>query len=204
MLMNLQTFLHSDYNWWWILPVLVFLARVVDVSLGTLRVLFLSRGLKILAPFVGFFEVLIWITAIAQVVHNIDNALCYFAYAAGYGLGTFVGLQIEERLALGTLIVRIITQGNGEHLVQALRSKDLRVTCIDAQGAAGPVKVVFTVIRRSRLSEVLYIVRVFNPNAFYTVEDVRNVSKPANGPMGNWAGTATRERSETPDVTGKE
>lgn len=174
--MNLEFLLHSESNWWWVLPVLVFAARVVDVSLGTLRMVFVSRGMKYLAPLVGFFEVLVWITAVAQVVRNLDNSICFLAYAAGYGLGTFVGLTIEQKLAMGMLIVRVITQQEGDALVRELRRRDYRVTCIDAHGATGEVNVIFTVIRRSDLPDALKAVRSFNPQAFYTVEDVRTVS----------------------------
>ncbi|MCE5279882.1 MAG: DUF2179 domain-containing protein [Planctomycetaceae bacterium] len=174
--MNLYEFFQGDSNWWWVLPVLIFAARVVDVSLGTLRVLFLSRGMKLLAPVVGFFEVLIWITAIAQVVRNLDNVICFFAYAGGYGLGTFVGLMIEEKLAMGTIILRVIPQVRGEELVEELRRRNHRVTCIDAQGALGKVNVIFSVIRRGDLPEVLDVVKSFNPQAFYTVEDVRRAN----------------------------
>jgi uncharacterized protein YebE (UPF0316 family) len=177
--MNLHVLLGSNGGWWWILPVLVCLARVLDVSLGTLRVVFVSRGLKMVAPVVGFFEVLIWIAAIAQVVHNLDNVICYVAYATGFGIGTYVGLLIEERLALGTLILRIITQKEGDDLVTELRRRNLGVTCIDAQGASGGVKIIFVVVRRGDLPQALDTLRTLNPRAFYTVEDVRAISKAA-------------------------
>jgi uncharacterized protein YebE (UPF0316 family) len=177
--MNLHVLLGANGGWWWILPVLVCLARVVDVSLGTLRVVFVSRGLTMVAPVVGFFEVLIWIAAIAQVVHNLDNVICYVAYATGFGIGTYVGLLIEERLALGTLILRIITQKEGEDLVAELRRRNLGVTCMDAQGASGRVKIIFVVVRRGDLPQTLDALRTLNPRASYTVEDVRAVSKAA-------------------------
>lgn len=177
--MDIQFLLHAESDWWWILPVLVFAARVMDVSLGTLRVLFVSRGLKVLAPLVGFFEVLIWITAVAQVVRNLDNPICFFAYAAGYGLGTYVGLAVEQRLSLGTIIVRAITQKEGDSLVAELRRQNFGVTSIDAQGAKGQVKIIFAVIRRTDLEDFLKTVKTFNPNTFYTIEDVRTISRRA-------------------------
>jgi uncharacterized protein YebE (UPF0316 family) len=177
--MDIHALIGHDAQWWWILPLLVFVARVMDVSLGTLRIMFVSRGLKILAPIVGFCEVFIWIVAVAQVVRNADNIICYLAYATGFGLGTYVGLMIEGRLALGTLILRIITQQGGAALVTELRRRNLGVTCIDAEGSEGAVKIIFAVIRRTDLRHVLEAVQRFNPKAFYTIEDVRAVNRVA-------------------------
>jgi uncharacterized protein YebE (UPF0316 family) len=177
--MDLQALFAAHSDWWWLLPVLVFVARVLDVSLGTLRVLFVSRGVKALAPIVGFFEVLIWIAAIAQVVRNLDNGLAYLAYAAGYGVGTFVGLCLEERLAFGSVVVRVITQRDSTALVADLRRRNYGVTCVDATGVTGQVKIIFTVVRRRHLHDVLAAVLHFNPHAFYTIEDVRAISRAA-------------------------
>jgi len=177
--MDLHAYVPDESHWWWILTLLVFAARVVDVSLGTLRMLFVSRGLKVLAPVVGFFEVLIWITVVSQVVRSLDNWLWFIAYAEGFGLGTYVGLAIEQRLLLGTIIVRVITQQEGNDLASELRGHRYGVTCIDAQGLAGPVKIIFSVIARRDLPRFLKIVKTFNPQAFYTVEDVRAVSRKA-------------------------
>lgn len=162
---------------WWVLPLLIFFARICDVTLGTLRVMFVSRGLKWLAPVVGFFEVLIWITAIAQIMRNLDNWVSYVAYAAGYGLGTFVGMHIEGRLALGSVLVRVIPQRDAQALIERLREENFGVTTVDGTGAKGPVTVLFTLVRRSDLPQVLKLVRTFNPRAFFTIEDVRGLSE---------------------------
>jgi uncharacterized protein YebE (UPF0316 family) len=190
--MNLQFLLQGSGHGWWVLPAFVFFARVADVSLGTLRLVFVSRGWKRLAPVVGFFEVFIWICAIAQVVRNLDNMACYFAYAAGYACGTFVGLAIEQRLALGTVILRIITQQEGDALAAELRRNNFGVTCLDAEGALGRVKIIFSIIRRGSLTRALATVKSHNPNAFYTVEDVRAISrKPFPLPdQSGWAAVA--------------
>ncbi|GAE87820.1 hypothetical protein JCM21531_1220 [Acetivibrio straminisolvens JCM 21531] len=81
---------------------LIFFSRIIDVTIGTIRIIFVSRGKKYLAPVLGFFEVLVWIVAISQVMQNLNNFACYFAYAAGFATGTFVGIIIEEKLAIGT------------------------------------------------------------------------------------------------------
>jgi uncharacterized protein YebE (UPF0316 family) len=92
-------FVNSGVYTWIVLPVLIFVARITDVSLGTVRVIFVSRGLKYLAPLVGFFEVLIWLLAIGQIMKNLSNPVCYIAYAAGFGMGNYVGIRIAEKLA---------------------------------------------------------------------------------------------------------
>ena len=163
---------------WWLLPILIFLARIFDVTLGTLRVVFISRGMRYLAPLAGFFEVLIWITAITQIMRNLDNWVCYFTYAGGYATGTYFGLWLEERLAMGTVVVRVIPQRrDATQLIKRMRAENYGVTSCNAEGAKGPVKIVFSIIKRSSLSKVLRMVQECNPNAFYTVEDVRSIHK---------------------------
>lgn len=158
---------------WVVLPLLIFVARVVDVSLQTIRIIFVSRGNRLLAPLLGFFEVLIWLIAIGQIMRNLDNVLCYVAYGGGFAAGTYIGLLIEEKLAIGTYLVRVITQRDAASLVGALRAADFGVTNIPAEGMSGRVSVVYTVVRRNCLAEVLELIQRFNPRAFYTIETVR-------------------------------
>lgn len=157
----------------WLVPLLIVLARVVDVSLGTLRMVFIARGYTRWAPVAGFFEVLVWITAIAQIMRNLDSPVTYVAYAAGYALGTFVGLRLEHRIALGHVVIRVIPQADTSALVAQLREEKYGVTVVDAEGARGPVKVIFTLIPRSAQDRVLRLIREDNPKAFFTIEDVR-------------------------------
>jgi uncharacterized protein YebE (UPF0316 family) len=159
-----------------IMPLLVFCARIVDVSAATLRVIFLMQGNKKLAPILGFFESLIWLTAISQILQNIDNIFSYIAFPSGYATGTYVGLIIEERLALGNVLVRVITRMEASDLVNFLKVNDFNFTNIPAEGRFGKVNILFFAIRRERLSMVLNAVRNFNPKAFYTIESVKRVS----------------------------
>jgi uncharacterized protein YebE (UPF0316 family) len=160
-----------------ILPLLIFLARIVDVSMGTIRILFISRGTKFLAPLIGFFEVLIWLLAIGQIMQNLTNVLCYIAYAGGFATGTYVGIFIEEKLAMGLLLVRVVTTKDASELIEYLKSADFGVTHVAARGVAGQVRIVLTIIRRKNLNKVVEIIRRFNPNAFYSTENIRYVSK---------------------------
>lgn len=158
-----------------VIPLLVFMARVIDVAIGTIRVIFLTRGRKYLAGIMGFFEALIWIVAVSQVMHNLTNWLTYLAFSLGFACGNLVGIMIEERIALGNLIIRIITRREAHQLVQAMRSEGYAVTAVDAEGGAGPVKVIFNVLSRKKLPQVIELIKQHNPNAFYTIEDLRLV-----------------------------
>ena len=95
-----------------ILPVMIFFARICDVTMGTIRVIFISKGIRYLAPVIGFFEVIIWLLAIGQVMNNLTNVVSYIAYGAGFASGTYIGMYIEEKISLGLTSVRIITKGD--------------------------------------------------------------------------------------------
>lgn len=168
-------FMDSELFKWIVLPLLIVLARVVDVSIGTIRIVFVSRGHKIIAPILGFFEVLIWLLAIGQIMRNLSNFMCYIAYGLGFALGTFIGLLIEEKLALGVLLVRIITQKDAGDLIGALRRANYGVTTVSASGMSGKVDIIFTVIKRSAVDKVLEIIHRFNPRAFYSIENIKSV-----------------------------
>ena len=175
--MSLESFLSSEIFKWVIMPLLIFVARVLDVSLGTVRIIFVSRGLKYLAPLVGFFEVIIWLIAIRVIIQNLNNVACYIAYGAGFAMGTFIGLQIEKKIAIGNSLIRVITQKDATELIEHLREKDYGTTSIDAQGVKGKVHVIYIIIRRHDIENVAGIIREFNPQAFYTIEDIRLVSR---------------------------
>src|SRR4030065_1956471 len=117
------SFFDSNFFSYGILPLLIFLARICDVSIGTLRIIFVSKGKKNIAPFLGFFEVLIWIVAISKIMQNLDNYINYIAYAAGFATGNFVGMIIEEKLAMGIQMIRIFAYERGSELVQTLNSQ---------------------------------------------------------------------------------
>ncbi|HHV28956.1 MAG TPA: DUF2179 domain-containing protein [Clostridium sp.] len=162
---------------WFVLPLLIFCSRIIDVTIGTIRIIFVSRGKKHLAPILGFFEVLVWIVAISQVMQNLSNFVCYFAYAAGFATGTYVGIIIEEKLAIGTLVVRTIVDKNEFELKEQLANSGFGVTVVDAEGKNGDVKIIYTVIKRKELQEVIRIIEGCNSKAFYSIEDARKVSQ---------------------------
>ena len=164
--------LNSEFFAWVVLPLLIFIARVADVSLGTVRVIFITRGLKYLAPIVGFFEILIWLMAIGQIMRNLSNPLCYIAYAAGFATGNYIGIWIAEKLSLGVVLIRVITSKDASELLEYLKSAKYGVTSVDAQGSAGKVQVVFTIVPRREVGSIVNLIKQFNPKAFYTIEEV--------------------------------
>jgi uncharacterized protein YebE (UPF0316 family) len=169
--------LNSGFYTWLILPLLIFLARVTDVSIGTIRLIFISRGLKYLAPVVGFFEVLIWLIAIGQIMKNLSNPVCYIAYAGGFSMGNFVGMCIAEKLSLGVVLIRVVTKKDATKLVEYLKSADYGVTCVDGHGTDAQVKVVFTIVPKREVKRVVNLIKKFNPQAFYSIEEVGFVEK---------------------------
>ena len=170
--------MNSIYFDYIILPLLIFMARIVDVSLDTIRVIMISKGYRKFAPYIGFFQVLIWIITITRIMENLDNWFTYLGYAAGFGLGTYVGMRIEEKMALGHELLRIITRTAADELIQALHERGYTVTTVIGEGRDGKVGILFLILRRKVIKEVVELVKQYNPNAFYTIEDMRFVRDP--------------------------
>ncbi|RJP50962.1 MAG: DUF2179 domain-containing protein [Anaerolineaceae bacterium] len=164
-----------DWQAWVILPLLVFTARLIDVALGTVRIIFTSRGKKHLAPLLGFVEVFIWVSIIAQITRGTNNVIAYLAYAAGFAAGNYLGMYIEDKLAIGTLVVRaIVPEEISGALAKALKEKGLGVTSVSGMGSHGPVKLIYTVVMRKELTMAANAIRSVHPNAFFTVEELRS------------------------------
>jgi uncharacterized protein YebE (UPF0316 family) len=162
---------------YFILPILIFLARIFDVSIATLRIIFVMNGKKFLAPLLGFFESLVWLIAIGQIIQNIDNWVSYLAFASGFATGTFVGILIEEKLALGNLVVRVITRKEAIELIDFLKNNNYQYSIVEAEGKYGKVNILFSVIKRSQVKRLLNAIKMYNPQAFYTIESVKSVSE---------------------------
>jgi uncharacterized protein YebE (UPF0316 family) len=169
-----------------IIPIFIFLARICDVTIGTMRIIFVARGMKMVAPILGFVEVFIWIIAVGQIFQNLTNPLNYFAYAAGFATGNYIGMLVEERLAMGLAIIRIITQRDSTNLIDYLRAAGYGVTVLDAHGKQGPGKVIFSVVKRKNIRDVENAIHEFNPKAFYSIEDIRRAAE------GTFPGTLPR------------
>lgn len=166
-----------DYQSFIILPLLIFVARITDVSMGTIRIILVAKGYRTVAPILGFFEVLVWILAISKIIENLDNWICYIAYAAGFATGNYIGMKIEEKLALGHELIRVITKRDARDLVDSLQQQGYGVTLINAEGAKGEVGVVYVIVTRKKIQKAIHIINENNPNALYTIENIRYVNK---------------------------
>lgn len=157
----------------WLLPIVIFFGRICDVSLGTLRIIFVSKGEKNIAPLIGFIEVFIWVIIIAQVLSRANDLLSYLAYAGGYAAGTYVGLHIEAKIGFGFIKYRVFTLNNGLELIEALSARGYGSTLTHGEGSTAEIDIVEAVISRKDAKAVDKVVKDFDPKAFCILEDVR-------------------------------
>lgn len=164
-------------------PAFIFIARILDVSIGTVRISFVARGFKLEAAFLGFIEILIWIIVIAQIIQNLDNWMNYIAYAGGFASGVYIGMFIEERMKKGVQLFRIIPLKGSEVLFEKLKESGFRVVAVDGVGRPGPVKIIFTIAKRSRWQELAGLIALYAPDSFYSAEDIRFTSELEENPI---------------------
>jgi len=155
----------------WSVAVVVFCLRIVDVSLGTVRTLFVVQGRLAVSVMIGFVEVLIWVTAVSQVIVRIhESPLLVVAFAAGFAAGNAVGILLERRLALGTCVLRMIIKQEGDAVAAALRRAGHVVTTFDGEGRDGVRKLVYTTCPRRELRQVIDVAKQIDPGLFYVVD----------------------------------
>lgn len=186
----METSLLNGDTWWFtwlVLPFLIFLARVADQSMGTLRVVFVAKGYKFLAPAVGFIESIIWLLAVSQILQHTNNLVCIVAYGLGFSLGGYIGILLEEKLSLGRVIVRVVATKQTDELIDAMRDRQFGLTIVDGHGSSSQVKLIFSVIERKHINDLIALIKKWNPAAFYSIEDVKvareGVFKPGTGPL---------------------
>lgn len=170
-------FYQGDLFSYVILPLLIFIARIMDVTIGTVRIVMVAKGEKKIAPILGFFEVLIWLIAISQIIAHLDNWVCYVAYGAGFATGNYVGMIIEEKLAVGIVQLQIITRTDAHTLIDQLKTEGYGITHHEAHGAVEEVSIIYSIIKRTDMGKVDEIIRKNSPNAFYSIADVKFVNK---------------------------
>ncbi len=158
---------------------LIFGMRLLDVSAGTLRIVMLVRGKRRWAGLLGFLESIIWVLAARQVLGDLDEPLKIIAYSGGFAAGTMLGSTIERWLAMGSVLIRVITPVESQPVYPALRALGLGVTVVNGEGKDGEVRILFTVIPRRRVGEVLDLIAATNHEAFVTVEEARLPNLPA-------------------------
>jgi len=165
----------SDPNFFYyvILPILIFFARIADVSLDTVRIILMSKGYKLLPPVLGFFEVIIWLLAVSRILSGPMNWVGYLAYGAGFGTGTYVGMVIDEKLSLGKVSLNIVIRRNAKKVIQEIRKTGHLMTVTDAHGEGCEVKFLYMVLNRQDVNQIISIVKKYNPTAFYSIQEVR-------------------------------
>jgi len=156
-----------------VMPLVIFGLRVIDMSLDTLRVLFVIRGRKGLAWVLGFFQSTLWVIAITSVLSNLDNILNIIGYAGGFATGIVVGMTIEERLAIGHGNLRIISPRKGSAITEQLREAGFGVTELPGRGRDGMVTILDVSVQRKDIADVRKLVDNTDPDAFITVEEIR-------------------------------
>ena len=162
---------------WIILPLLIFFARICDVSLETIRVIFISKGIKYLAPIIAFFEIVIWLLAMEVVMKDLANIANFFAFAFGFAAGTYIGLVLEEKLSIGMVILRIITtEESNESIISFMQNENYGTTSMDAKGSRGSVKMILSLVNRVDVPRIMAHLKKTNPTAFFSIEDVRYVN----------------------------
>lgn len=160
-----------------LLPFIIFFGRIFDVSLGTLRIIFVSKGEKLKAPIIGFFEILIWVVIISQVFSRANDMITYLSYAAGYAAGNYVGILIEKRIAFGVILCRVYTNKSGTKLLKLFTLNGFGATMTHGTGSVNEVDIVETILDRKHLKKVSKIVLNFDKDAFYVIEDIRTRSR---------------------------
>jgi uncharacterized protein YebE (UPF0316 family) len=171
-----DNFFDTTFFTYILLPFLIFISRIMDVTIGTIRIVMVAKGQKFWAPLLGFFEVFIWLLAISRIFENLDNWVCYVAYAAGFATGNYIGLIIEERLAMGIVKIQIITRRSATELIQNLKKAGYGITHHEARGSTENVSIIYSIIKRNEIQKVENMVKETNPKAFYSIEDVKSVS----------------------------
>lgn len=152
---------------------LIFCLRIVDVSVGTLRVMYMVRGERRKAVPLAFFESLIWVFAISRIMKQVDNVANMAAFAAGFAAGTLVGMTLERWIASGFVLLRVISDVGREKLAGEVRSAGFGVTVLTGEGREGEQEILFIVALRRRAQELLALIRRVDDGAFVTMEPVQ-------------------------------
>ncbi len=157
-----------------LIALLIFSLRIMDVSVGTVRVIYTIRGKRLISGSLGVVEAAVWIFAISKCMIYISQGdpWAIVGWSIGFGTGTAVGITIERLVSGGSILMRIITHDRCAQLREALLSRDIGVTCLPAEGRDGEHKLLFVVVPRRRGKELLAAVRQIDPHAFITIDPV--------------------------------
>ena len=170
--------------------IFVFFAKIFDVSIGTVRIIITVQGRTVIAFVLGLIEVMIWLLVVSTVINQVREVPILIAfYSFGYATGNFVGIIIERKLAFGITILRVITRNAGKVIADYLRKEGQPVTVFVGEGMKGPVNELYIACRRRDIKWILPEVKRLDKQAFYVIEQARDVSKilrPIHTPTGGW------------------
>jgi len=162
------------------LPLIILIARIFETSLETVRTIYINRGHANLAGWIGIAKTGIWLLSTGIVITNLGDYWNLFAYLAGYGIGTLLGMQIETMISLGHVIVRLITPADPQPLIAELSALGYGMTRIEGSGSfSNTVTIIFMIVPRTELGRLMSVLSTQHPNILYTVEDVRNLKEGA-------------------------
>ncbi|MDP3981100.1 MAG: DUF5698 domain-containing protein [Chlamydiota bacterium] len=154
---------------------LIFILRVTDVSLGTMRVMLVTRGFRKGAALIGFVEITIWVIAISKVIGHLTHIAYIIGYSSGFAAGTLCGMWIIEKLSLGSVILRIISITKGADITKAIRDAGYGATLIRAEGLSGEVFLIDVVATRKQVGHLLKLTRDIDRKVFITIEETPQV-----------------------------
>jgi uncharacterized protein YebE (UPF0316 family) len=162
------------------LPLIILIARIIEAALETVRTIYISKGHANLAAYIGIVKTGIWLLSTGLVITNLGDYWNLFAYLAGYGIGTLFGMQIENMISIGYVIVRLITPADPQPIITRLSTLGYGMTRIEGQGSfSNTVTIIFMIVPRTELSRLLGIISRDFPDLLYTIEDVRNIKDGA-------------------------
>lgn len=154
---------------------LIFLARLTDVSMATIRMIMVIRGKRVIAACIGFVEVTIYVLAIGKVLSGMNNPFNVLAYASGFATGNYVGIFLEEKMALGNIVAQVISEVDVESLVEKLRGNGFGVTVVEGYGREGIRHLLSVSLQRKHLSKFYKVIDEHDKKAFVTVTDTRAI-----------------------------
>ncbi|MCW5756484.1 MAG: DUF2179 domain-containing protein [Phycisphaeraceae bacterium] len=166
----------------WPVLLLIFGARLLDVPIGTVRMLMVMSGYRLVSACLGFFEVIVWVIAVGKAIQYLDSIAALVAYGAGFAAGTLLGMHIEQKLAIGWRVIRVINPRPELTLAERLRRQGLHATRVDGHGGGGgagregPIEMVFMAVKRRMVPEVMGKIAGIAPDAFVSVERAEKVS----------------------------
>ncbi len=155
----------------------IFFARIADVSLGTIRIILISKGYRYVAPLFGFVEIMIWLAAISTALEHLTSIYSYIIYAGGFAMGNYVGMFLEAKLPIGNKAFRVVTARGASALPLALREEGFGVTSVEGRGMKGPVSIIYSLVHKKEVKRFMDVVSILEPEAFITIEDVRSYKR---------------------------